>query len=217
MRPVALLHGALRSPLGLWPTARSLARQGLDPRPFGYTSRHGTVEDHAARIEAALLGWLGDEPLTSLGLLTHSMGGLVARALLARPAIQRRAPVQRLVMLAPPNAGSALAARWRSRRSFRLVYGDAAEALQPERVAALPLPPPSCRCLILVGGTGDDRGYNTKLDGDNDGLVATAEAGLPGVAPRFVGGVHSLLQWRPAVLECAADFLLADAGSQAMD
>ncbi|HET6583831.1 MAG TPA: hypothetical protein VFG69_10290, partial [Nannocystaceae bacterium] len=91
-----------------------------------------------------------------------------------------------------------------------LLYGDAVAELQPSRVLALPPLPDSARVLVLAGGRGDPRGYNPSLAGDDDGVVALAEMGLPGIAPELVGGVHALLQWRPAVLDRAAAFLRAD-------
>lgn len=205
--PVVLLHGALRSPIGMRPTARILARHGLDARAFGYPTRRQSLEDHAAQLELEIRRWLGERRPSVIGLLTHSMGGLVARALLARPSMRELAPRQRLVMLAPPNRGAVLAERNRDLALFRWVYGQAAIELQPPRVAELPPPPESCETLILVGGTGDGRGYNPAIDGDDDGVVALDETALPGLAPEFVGGVHSTLQWRPDVLKKAAEFL----------
>jgi pimeloyl-ACP methyl ester carboxylesterase len=207
--PVVLLHGALRSPIGMLPTARFLARHGFDAQAFGYLTRRGSLDDHAARLEAEIREWLtGREPAV-LGLLTHSMGGLVARALLARPGIRELAPTQRLVMLAPPNRGASLAERNRDFPPFGWLYGKAAAELQPPRVARLPPPPESCATLILVGGTGDGRGYNPVIDGDDDGVVASCETPLPGLDPVFVGGVHSTLQWRPDVLSRAVEFFKA--------
>jgi hypothetical protein len=189
------------------PTARFLARRGLNPRTFGYRTRRATLAGHAERLEDEIRSWLGNEPQPVLGILTHSMGGLVARALLARPSLQEFAPRQRLVMLAPPNQGAVLALRNRHRRPFRWLYGHAVDELQPHRVAQLPVPPVSCATLILVGGTGDGRGYNPMITGDDDGVVASAETALPGLEPEFVGGVHSTLQWRADVLARAATFL----------
>lgn len=205
--PVALLHGALRSPVGMEPTARYLRRRGFHAKAFGYATRRDDLEGHAARLEDELRRWLGSRPVETLGLLTHSMGGLVARALLARPSVQALAPRQRLVMLAPPNRGAVLAERNRDFAPFHWLYGRAAAELLPERVADLAPPPPTCETLILVGGTGDGRGYNPLITGDDDGVVATRSAPLPGLAPEFVGGMHSTLQWRADVLERAADFL----------
>lgn len=210
--PVALLHGALRSPLGMAPTARMLRQRGLDARCFGYATRVRSLAQHAELLEAELREWLGPRRPSTIGILTHSMGGLVARALLARPGTLELAPAQRLVMLAPPNQGASLAVSNRDFPPFRWLYGHAAEELQPEITAKLALPPPSCETLILIGGRGDDRGYNPAISGDDDGVVASAETPLPGIEPEFVGGPHSTLQWRPAVLDRAAHFLLHGEG-----
>jgi pimeloyl-ACP methyl ester carboxylesterase len=209
--PVVLLHGALRSPLGMRPTARILARHGLDARAFGYATRRQSLDEQAAQLEAEIRTWLAGQQPDVIGILTHSMGGLVARALLARPSARELAPKQRLVMLAPPNRGAALAERNRDFAPFRWIYGKAAGELQPPRVAELPLPPETCETLILVGGTGDGRGYNPAIEGDDDGVVALDETSLPGLEPEFVGGVHSTLQWRPDVLDRAAAFLAGSA------
>jgi pimeloyl-ACP methyl ester carboxylesterase len=206
--PVVVIHGALRSRVGLWPVVRYLRARGFQAAAFGYATRRDDLERHAERLEAFIAAWLGGQKVPTLGLLTHSMGGLVARAYLARPGAAAQAERQRVAMLAPPNQGAVLAARLRPFPPFRWLYGAAAEVLQPERVAALPPPPGSAELLILAGGKREgERGYSRWIPGNNDGLVGVAETALPGVDPVLVGGAHSVLQWRPAVLARAAEFL----------
>lgn len=203
--PVVLLHGALRSSLGLQPTAAYLRRRGLRARAFDYPTRKGTLEDHAAALDAFVRGWLGDAPPAEIGFLTHSMGGLVVRAYLGGE--HALGPCQRVVMLSPPNQGSALAERNRGQRLFRWLYGDAADELVPARAQRLPALPASADVLVLAGGRGDARGWNPWLQGDDDGVVALSEMSLPGVDPQLVGGVHAMLQWRAQVLDRAVAFL----------
>lgn len=206
--PVVLLHGALRSSVGMWPTARFLARHGLVARGFDYATRAHGLPQHAERLAAFVRDWLGPRPPV-LGFLTHSMGALVVRMYLGSFADELGAE-QRVVMLSPPNRGSVLAARNRDRALFRWIYGRAAEVLVPERAQSLPPLPPTARALVLAGGRGDPRGFNPLLPGDDDGVVAVAEMGLPGVEPTFVGGLHATLQWRRAVLSRAAAFLAGE-------
>jgi len=209
--PVVVIHGALRSQAGLWPIVWYLRRLGFDARPFGYHTRAQTLAQHGERLEAFIGDWLG-EATPRLGILTHSMGGLVARAYLARPGAAAQSQRQRVVMLAPPNQGAALAERMRDFRPFRWLYGAAADELQPGRVASLAPPPASASVLVMAGGRrGSEVGYSRRIAGNNDGLVSVAETALPGVIPEFVGGVHSTLQWRPEILRRAARFL-ADEG-----
>ena len=206
--PVVLVHGALRSRAGMAPTAAYLRRRGFDARCFGYRARLDRIEEHAARLEDFLDRWLGggSRPPT-LGFLTHSMGGLVVRSYLGRPAREAQSTRQRVVMLAPPNGGAHLADRYRDRGWFRAVYGAAAVELTSAAAAELPGPPRSAALLILAGGRGDDRGYHPLIPGDNDGLVGLDETRLPGHDPIFVGGIHGLLQWRRDVLDRAVRFL----------
>jgi pimeloyl-ACP methyl ester carboxylesterase len=211
--PVVLIHGALRSRAGLAPVAWYLRRFGLDARPFGYDTRGASLEAHGEALERFIDEWRGaraegEAGLPRLGILTHSMGGLVARAYLARRGAQAQSARQRLVMLAPPNRGAWLAQRFRDFAPFRWLYGAAAEELLPERAAELPVPPPSADVLIIAGGRGDERGYLRAIPGDNDGLVGVDETHLPGIAPVMVRGAHSLLQWRRDVLRDAARFLV---------
>jgi len=208
--PVVLVHGALRGRLGLLPTAWNLRRHGIVARPFGYRTRRASLRDHGHSLSLFLDRWLGDARPPVVGFLTHSMGALVVRAYLEQ-AEGKHAPCQRIVMLSPPNRGSELARRNVNNPAFRWLYGQAARELQPERVAAMPGLPDSADVLVLGGGRGDPRGYNAKLTGDDDGVVAVAEMGLPNHAPRVVGGLHSTLQWRPAVIRDAAAFLKGEA------
>ena len=209
--PVVCIHGALRSRLGMWPTAVYLRRLGFDAKTFGYPTRSGQLLDHAQRLDAFIDSWL-PEDAPELGFLTHSMGGLVVRAWLANTTRVAAHPLNvRVAMLSPPNQGSALARRNAKNPLFHLLYGDAAQALSAPTAPDLPPVPEDASVLVLAGGKGDPRGYNPLLEGDDDGVVAVAEMGLPDVEPTFVGGVHGALQWTPSVVQRAAEFLRPEA------
>jgi len=201
--PVVCIHGALRSRAGMWPTAVYLRRKGLDARTFGYATRRGGLEEHAQALDAFLHEWLPDMP-ERIGFLTHSMGGLVVRAWLAHCA---PAPRVRVAMMSPPNQGSALARANDANPLFHLLYGDAAKLLRQPSLPGLPAVPDNARVLVLAGGRGEPRGYNPVLEGDDDGVVAVEEMALPGTPLEFVGGMHSVLQWTPSILDRAAAFL----------
>jgi len=105
--PVVLIHGALRSALGMLPTLAYLQTQGFQARAFGYRTRTASLTDHATRLEALIQDWLGDEaPVAQLGLLTPSFGGLIARTSLHRAGAGQHSAPQPLVMLAPPLQGA---------------------------------------------------------------------------------------------------------------
>lgn len=203
--PVVLLHGALRSRAGLWPTAKWLERQGFVVRTFGYPTRRGTLVDHGRALGRFVRQWLGTPPPV-LGFVAHSMGGPVVRAWLGQSDEEERGPCQRVVMLGPPNRGSALARMNVENPLFRWLYGDAALQLADDLGASLPPLPRSTRALVLAGGNGG-RGFNRAIEGDDDGVVAVAEMGLPGLEPERIGGLHAFLQWNPRFLHRAAAFL----------
>ena len=211
--PVVLIHGALRSRAGWLPVERWLARRGFAARSFGYRTRAHTLAEHALRLDRFVQRWRDREPELwavperPLGILTHSMGGLVARKFIAEHAT-RHAERQRLVMLGPPNRGAQLARRNADWFAFRWLYGHAADELQPERAEGLGPLPSHCAGLVLAGGNGRD-GYNPKIEGDDDGVVALSDTFLDGAAHEQIGGLHALLQWRPDVLERATAFLRA--------
>jgi pimeloyl-ACP methyl ester carboxylesterase len=202
---VVLIHGALRSRAGWLPVAWWLQRQGFEPIPFGYATRREPLERHAERL-AEVLAARSRDAIPVLGLLTHSMGGLVARAYLSQYGAQQ-SHAQRLVMLAPPNQGSAIVEARAEDRLFRAAYGRAVDALHPTAVAQMPALPQTCDALVLSAGRGDARGFNPRIRGDDDGVVSVAETHLAGSDREFIGGLHSFVQWRPSVLRRAADHL----------
>lgn len=201
-----LVHGALRSRAGLVPTAGLLRRRGLQTELFGYTTRRGSLTAHGRALREFAATRASSVGSNCLGLLTHSMGGLVARAALRdAPPPARRV---RLVMLAPPNQGASLASTLS--RPARALYGDGYDALV-EQVHGLGPLPEFVDALILCGGRGDGKGINPKIQGDDDGVVGVAESVMTGVPLMQVGGTHSFLQWRRDVLEVAAAFLRSGA------
>jgi len=173
---VVLLHGVGRSPLAMLPLAWTLRRAGFAVENRGYAGLRRPVAETAARmgedldaIQAAVTG--------PLHLVTHSLGGILARAWLARGA----PPGTRLVQLAPPNQGAALADRVRPFALARTLYGAALDDLGVSGGSASwspPRLPDDVEVGVLAGGTGG-RGYGPWLPEDNDGVVQVKETWLP--------------------------------------
>ncbi|MFM8494901.1 MAG: esterase/lipase family protein [Planctomycetia bacterium] len=134
---VALVHGYLANRFMLEILGVRLRRRGFQPRPWGYWNMQCSLLVHAERFARRLMELDADGAVHTLHLVTHSMGGLIARAALDR---YRPAKLGRVVMLAPPNKGSFVATRMAD--SVGRVLKPVAElSTGPESLAnSLPMP-----------------------------------------------------------------------------
>jgi pimeloyl-ACP methyl ester carboxylesterase len=102
-RTVVLIHGWASNPLFMALLSNRMQALGYRTINWGYWSLGRTIEHHGAGVQR-LLAKLADDPETEgLYLVTHSMGGIVARHALT---LGKPEKLQRMVMLAPPNRGS---------------------------------------------------------------------------------------------------------------
>ena len=103
---VVLVHGLGGSRLDMWPLGRRLKRRGYNVRQWGYRSFGHRIETHAERLAEDLVAMDANISKGKIHLVTHSMGGIIARTMLANHSIKN---LGRIVMLAPPHQGSHMA------------------------------------------------------------------------------------------------------------
>lgn len=206
---VVLLHGLARGQSSMTRMAAHLRRAGWDTWSRSYPSRRQPLEQLAGQLLEQLLAEAGGRPLYAV---THSMGGIVLRHL-----GDARLRWQRLVMLAPPNQGSSLAADLaahpRLGKLYGWLYGPAGKSL-----AALPpsWPPPPAPFAVIAGTRHFSLGNPTSWalrrrfaqDEPNDGTVSVAETRLEGMAAfAEVDATHTWIMNDARVQELAERFL----------
>lgn len=189
-RVVVCLHGFLRtgaSMAWLGSRLRTAGYAGVSLPTFGYHLR--PLSAHAERASELLQRLHEQHPDATIDIVSHSMGGLLTRATLARADAP---PVRRVVMLSPPNQGAMAAHHVRSWLPVHRLGWDPLHELLPGVASEHPSPP--CEVGVLTGGTGQRAGYNRLLGDDNDFMVRVDEAQLAGTADFHVIPVpHALM------------------------
>lgn len=201
---VMLVHGLGRSAGAFTVLEDSLRRDGYSTANVNYPSTRLGIEEHADNLEQIIDSL---DSVAAISFVTHSLGGLVVRNLLARESRWRdKIDVRRLVMIAPPNKGSQIADRLKELPAYRWLTGKSGQGLTTEAAAGLPIP--EIEFGIIAGGRGNTNGFNPLLPGDNDGLVTVAETALDGARDfMLVRTTHGLVDDHPQTIDATLAFL----------
>ena len=201
---VLLLHGLGRSPVVFAKMEPALRAAGYEAVAISYPSLTRDIEGHAAQLNRLLDR---AEGVSRVSFVTHSLGGIVLREALARESAWRdRLALGRVVMLAPPNQGSELAAALDDIPLFHLLAGPSAEQLVKGRsYAALPT---GVEVGVIAGGTPDGEGFNPLLSANNDGVVTIEETRLAGAKDALVvSALHTFIASDPEAIAATLAFL----------
>ncbi len=197
---VVLLHGLGRTPASMWGAQAFLEMRGFATLNLAYPSRRASVDEHATRLAPRVRAF-AEKLDGDVHFLTHSMGGLVAWALIAR---DRPKNLGKVVMLAPPLGGSEIADFIASSPLLRSLFGPAIDDLTCSAERG-PIDFP-------VGVIAGDRTLNPLLSyfflrGPNDGKVTVERTRLPGLADHIsLPASHTLIAWDGDALRQAVVF-----------
>ena len=211
---VVLLHGL---GVGGWTMHRlgcALARDGFHVVNLSYPSRTVLLETLARDWLPAQLAAHVPAASPRLHFVTHSMGGILVRAWLGRAS--RTGPVfpanlGRVVMLAPPNAGSEAAECLGRSGLFRALLGPNLSLLgtAPQHLPRRLGPWPTTAELGIIAG---NRSVNPLasiwVPKPNDGPVSVAATHLAGeTAHRTVPASHTGILFHSATARAVSTFL----------
>jgi triacylglycerol lipase len=202
---VVMLHGLGRSSWSMWVMQRRFEKAGLRVENIGYPSRSRSIDDLAQFVEQRL----SDRDVPGDGRLhfvTHSMGGIVARAFIRN---YRPQSLGRVVMLCPPNRGSEIVDFFADSWLFRTLAGPAATDLgtgvdsAPHRLG-----PADFELGVIMGSRSWNPVGSWILPGNDDGTVSEASAKLDGMRDfALVPSSHTFIMADRDVSERALHFL----------
>lgn len=187
---VALLHGLGRTARSMAPMARFLERNGFRTNLLGYPSRRYELGELSARVRERL------ETLTAPGerihFVTHSMGGVLLRRMVAD---DPDLPVARVVMLCPPNKGSAVVDRLSAFGLYRWAIGPGGLQLGTgEDSVPRSLGPASFELGVIAGDRIANPIFSRMVGEPNDGTVAISSMQIEGMrAFQTVHATHTFI------------------------
>jgi len=191
---VVLVHGLGGSRLDMWPLSRRLKRCGYTVRNWGYRSIGQRIETHADRLAKDLIAIDADMPAGKIHLVTHSMGGIIARTLFANHAIDN---LGRVVMLAPPHQGSHVARKIVPYVGWLTPSLNQLSDAEDSYVKQLP---------NSLQSSGVEFGI---IEATKDRVIVQGGVLLDGYRDYAqVEGHHGVLAWYPQAIQLAEDFLV---------
>lgn len=197
---VILLHGLARSHRCMRKLEKALKQAGFHTLNMHYPSTRHDIETLAAMVMPAALDRC--RQARRIHFVTHSLGGILLRSYLQQYSIPN---LGRVVMLAPPNQGSEVAASLQRYALFRHCFGPAAAQLGdvPQKLGKADF-----ELGIIAGNRSINPLFHYWLRGDNDGTILVDDTRLTGMKDHLTLPVsHPFIMTDTAVITQVLYFL----------
>jgi len=203
---VILLHGLGRTHWSMLRMARTLAASGYRVSNLRYPSHKRAIEYLATNHLSPTVQACRENGADRVHFVTHSLGAILVRYYLAKNKLDE---LGRVVMLAPPNAGSELADRLADLALFQFAGVPAGQQLGtsedslPNRLGPVDYP-----VGIIAGSRSMNPLLSLFIPGTNDGKVSVDRTRLPGMTDFLVVPyTHTMLMNRYRVIRQTRHFL----------
>jgi triacylglycerol lipase len=201
--PVVLLHGLWRGWRAMQPLARALQDEGFSTLNIPYPSGRLPIETLVARIRPQIEAIASDGPVH---FITHSLGGILARALMAENPPWNTG---KIIMLAPPNGGSEIVDWLKKHPLLHLALGPAGRSLGTDGAPrTLPFFPAGTEAAVIMGRRCSIPAFRRLLDEENDGIVSAGKGRIDGLRGfSVIDADHTFIQMHPETIRLSLSFL----------
>jgi len=200
-----VLHGIGRTNQNMQTVSDHFTAQGYLVLNLNYASRDKELKNLSTDIHQKITKFTTD-PNKPIHFITHSMGGLVARAYITQ---YKPKNIARVVMLGPPNQGSEVADFFKENWLFQGYYGPAGQQLKTDQqMIKAVLGEVNFDLGVIAGDRSIDPVSSIIIPGKDDGKVAIERTKVSGMADHIVLHVtHTFMMKNKQVIEQAQYFI----------
>ena len=202
---VLLIHGLARTSGSMKKLVEPFEQLGHQVVNVNYPSRKKPIEE-LSTLAVKELGYDHCATGSTVHIVTHSLGGILARYYLTHHELEQ---LGRVVMLAPPNQGSEVVDNLRKVPGFKLMNGKAGLQLGTD-ANSIPksLGPVDFDLGVIAGSKTFNPLLSQYLPNPDDGKVSVASTRVEGMKDHIVLPVtHTFMMRSKAVIEQTLQFI----------
>jgi len=203
---VILLHGLARTSASLNRIETALVSAGYLVANIDYPSRSDVIEVLAPQAIEKGLARCREQSAERISVVTHSLGGILARFYLENHEVSE---LHHVVMLAPPNQGSKVVDVYRHVPGYQLLNGPAGLQLGTDTDSVpLALGPVAFDLGVIAGNRTINFILSQFLDNPDDGKVSVASTRVEGMCGFIEMPVtHALMMRNRKVIDQVLHYL----------